>query len=91
MLIQAMDAAEAIVEATAARIVHMGARVVAASSAFAQQCASLAILKRVKELDPSIVTLMGGYNVTGEMGLTVLRHFFQRGLRFVRRGRRDLR
>ena len=74
-LLQAMGAAEAVVEATAQRIVHMGARVVAASSAHRQQVPALAILKRVKELDPQVRTVIGGHNVTGEMGLTVLRHF----------------
>ena len=48
---------------------------VAASSVFSQQNGSLAILKRVKELDPSIRTLMGGFNTNGEMGMTVLGHY----------------
>ena len=74
-LLQAMGAAEEVVEATARRIVHMGARVVAASSVHRQQVASLAILRRVKELDPQVRTVLGGHNVTGEMGLTVLRNF----------------
>lgn len=67
--------AEAIVEAAARRIVGMGARVLAASSIYAQQNASLAILRRVKALDPAVVTLMGGNNLSGEMGLAVLRRY----------------
>ena len=74
-LLPIMSVVEEIVEATARRIVHMGAGVVAASSAHRQQMASLAILKRVKELNPQIRTILGGYNVSGEMGLTVLRNF----------------
>lgn len=75
MVLQVLQAAEEIVEATARRILHMRARVVAASSIYAQQNASLAILKRVKELDPSIKTVIGGGNVSGEMGMTILRNF----------------
>ena len=70
-----MRIAEEITEATALRIVHMGAKIVAASSTHRQQIASLALLKRVKELNPQIRTIIGGYNVSGEMGLTVLRSF----------------
>ncbi len=75
LVLQGIHVAEVIVEAVARRIIHMGARIVAASSIYSQQNGSLAILKRVKELDPSIKTVLGGHNVSGEMGLTVLRHF----------------
>ena len=75
LLFRGMEVAGEIVEATALRIVHMGAKVVAASSTHRQQMASLAIFKRVKELDPQVRTILGGYNVSGEMGLAVLRNF----------------
>ena len=75
MVSQALGTAEVIVEAAARRILHMGARIVAASSIYTQQNASLAILKRVKELDPSIRTIIGGHNVSGVMGMTVLKYF----------------
>ena len=75
VILSAKSAGERVVEATARRIIHMGARIVAASSIFAQQTGSLAILKRVKELDPSIITMLGGFNVSGEMGKTILCHF----------------
>ena len=75
LLNHALKAAEEVVEATARKIVHMGARIVAASSIYSQQNASLAIFKRVKELDPSVYTILGGHNVSGEMGMTVLRNF----------------
>ena len=75
MIFLAKKAAETIVEAAARRIIHMKARIVAASSIYAQQNASLAILKRVKELDPSIITILGGHNVSGEMGRVILRYF----------------
>ena len=75
ILSQGTSMAEAIVEATARRIVHMGAEIVAASTSYTQQLASLAILRRVKELDPQVRTILGGYNVSGEMGLAILRNF----------------
>ncbi len=43
----------------------------------AQQSASLAILKRVKELDPSVKTILGGYNTSGEMGLNGLTNVYR--------------
>ncbi|HKY04266.1 MAG TPA: RiPP maturation radical SAM C-methyltransferase, partial [Blastocatellia bacterium] len=38
-------------------------------------CASLALLKRVRELSPETVLLMGGANCEGEMGVETLRAF----------------
>ncbi len=67
--------AEACVEAAARRVLNLGARVVAASSIFSQQNASLAVLRRVKELDPGIATVIGGFNVSGDMGVAVLRDY----------------
>ena len=75
LVLKGMEAAKESVETAARRIIHMEAKVVAASSIYSQQNASLAILKRVKELDPSIKTILGGHNVSGEMGMSVLRNF----------------
>jgi len=75
LLDHAKEAAKVVVNACADRIIHMGARVVAASSIYSQQNGSLAVLKRVKELDPSVITVMGGYNVSGELGKAVLRNY----------------
>jgi len=43
-------------------------KVLGASSMFQQHCASLALLRRVKELAPEVVTVLGGANCDGEMG-----------------------
>lgn len=75
LLEHAKGAAERIVDATARKVVHMGAKIVAVSSIYSQTNASLAIMKRVKELDPSITTILGGYNVSGEAGMAILRNF----------------
>lgn len=71
----AISAAEQIVEATSRKVVNMGAKILAVSSIYSQHNASLAIIKRVKELDPSITTIIGGFNVSGEAGMAVLRNF----------------
>lgn len=72
---RAENAAGQIVEATSRRVINMGAKILAVSSIYMQQNASLAIIKRVKELDPSITTIIGGYNVSGESGMATLRNF----------------
>jgi magnesium-protoporphyrin IX monomethyl ester (oxidative) cyclase len=50
-------------------------RIVGCSSVFQQHCASLALLKRIRELKPDTVLLMGGANCEGEMGMETLRAF----------------
>ena len=75
LLEHAKTAAEQIVDATARKVVNMGAKILAVSSIYSQTNASLAIIKRVKELDPSITTIMGGYNVSGEAEMALLRNF----------------
>ena len=56
-------------------IVARGPRIVGCSSVFQQHCASLALLKRIRELSPQTVLLMGGANCEGEMGVETLRAF----------------
>ncbi|HVG31629.1 MAG TPA: RiPP maturation radical SAM C-methyltransferase [Pyrinomonadaceae bacterium] len=63
------------VEQLAEAIVARGPRIVGCSSVFQQHCASLALLKRVRELSPETVLLMGGANCEGEMGMETLRAF----------------
>lgn len=75
MLEHARTSAEQITDAAARKVVNMRARVLAVSSVYSQQNASLAIIKRVKELDPGITTIIGGFNISGEAGLAVLRNF----------------
>jgi len=50
-------------------------RIVGCSSHFMQHIASLSILKKIKEEKPSIITIMGGANCAGEMGLTTVTEF----------------
>ena len=67
--------AENYVERVAAAIVARKPRIVGCSSSFQQHCASLALLKKIRELAPQTVLLMGGANCEGEMGLETLRVF----------------
>ena len=68
LLREAMAAAEICTEEAAQRIVSLRPRLLAASSLFTQNNGSLAILKRVRELDPDIRTMLGGVNCSGGAG-----------------------
>jgi ribosomal peptide maturation radical SAM protein 1 len=50
-------------------------RIVGCTSVFSQHTASLAILRELKQRDPSIVTVIGGANCESQMGLTTQRKF----------------
>mgnify|MGYP001129104187 CR=1 FL=1 len=63
------------IERVAHSILELQPRIVSCSSMFQQHCASLALLRRIRELDPDIITLMGGANCEGPMGLATHREF----------------
>jgi len=63
------------VDQIAREIVAQKPRILACSSTFQQHCAVLALTRRVKELDPSIVTVLGGANCEAEMGVATLLEF----------------
>lgn len=65
----------AYVDRLAEVIVARRPKIVGCSSVFQQHCASLALLKRIRELSPETVLLMGGANCEGEMGVETLRAF----------------
>lgn len=67
--------AEAFIPETVERILELEPKIVGCSSIYYQNCASLAVLRRLKELRPGIVTLMGGANCEGEMGMAMKRSF----------------
>jgi ribosomal peptide maturation radical SAM protein 1 len=50
-------------------------RIVGCSSTFQQHCPSLALLRRLRERSPEVVTLLGGSNCEGPMGVTTRREF----------------
>ena len=65
----------AYIDRLADNIVARKPGIVGCSSVFQQHCASLALLKRIRELSPDTVLLMGGANCEGEMGVETLRNF----------------
>ncbi|MBI5522791.1 MAG: RiPP maturation radical SAM protein 1 [Desulfarculus sp.] len=67
--------AAALVEDMAGRVLEMAPRVVGCSSTCVQHVASLALLRRIKQMSPGIVTMLGGANCEGEMGLASHRAF----------------
>jgi ribosomal peptide maturation radical SAM protein 1 len=69
------EKAKAFVDRTARSILDLQPRLVGCSSTFQQHCASLALLRRIRELNPEIVTFMGGANCEAEMGMTTHREF----------------
>ena len=69
------EQAEPFVDELAARILAKKPKVVGCSSSFEQHLASLALLRRVRELDPKVVTIMGGANCEDSMGLATIENF----------------
>ena len=69
------EAADRFIEIAARRVLATGARIVGSTSTFQQHVPSLALLRKIRELDPSVVTVMGGANCETEMGLATHRHF----------------
>lgn len=68
-------AATAFIDLAAARVLATGARIVGCTSTFEQHVASLALLRRIRALDPSVVTMIGGANCETVMGETTHRQF----------------
>jgi len=67
--------AAAFVDRTAAEVVAEKPRIVGCSSVFLQHCACLALLRRVRQLDERIVTVLGGGNCAGPMGVATRKAF----------------
>jgi ribosomal peptide maturation radical SAM protein 1 len=74
-LMEARQAAKGFIERVAARVLELRPRIVGCTSTFTQHCASLALLRKIRELAPGIVTVMGGANCEGEMGVSARRNF----------------
>jgi ribosomal peptide maturation radical SAM protein 1 len=68
-------AATEFVDEAARRVLATGARVVGCTSTFEQHVASLALLRRVHELDPDVITMLGGANCETVMGEATHRCF----------------
>lgn len=69
------EAAGDFVDDSARAILDRRPRIVGCSSTFLQNCASLALLRRIRELSPGVVTMMGGANCEGPMGREMVQSF----------------
>jgi len=67
--------AEFYIHELANRLLEQSPKIVACTSTFQQNCASLALLRVIKEKNNSVITLMGGANCEGVMGQTISESF----------------
>ncbi|MDO6428266.1 RiPP maturation radical SAM C-methyltransferase [Thalassotalea sp. 1_MG-2023] len=74
-LLTIRETAERYIDALAHDIVSNSPKIVGCTSTFQQNCASIALLRKIKSLDSSIITLMGGANCEGIMGQTINESF----------------
>ena len=63
------------VDWTASKILRRNPRIVGCSSTFQQHVASLALLRRIREMAPDVVTMIGGANCESVMGRTTHANF----------------
>lgn len=69
------EKAEQFIADMTVKVLAIKPKIVGCTSTFQQNCASLALLRRLKSADPSIITLMGGANCEGIMGQTISEEF----------------
>ncbi len=74
-LLALRDRAAAFVEETVDEILALNPRIVGCTSTFQQHVASLALLRRIKDRAPHIVTMIGGANCETVMGRTTHQSF----------------
>jgi ribosomal peptide maturation radical SAM protein 1 len=67
--------ASAFLDEAAERALQANPKLVGCSSTFQQNCASLGVLKRIKEVAPETLTVMGGANCDGPMARQLLKSF----------------
>jgi len=74
-LYQVREAAQGYIDTLAARILDGKPRLIGCSSMFQQNCASLALMRRIREWAPEVITVMGGANCESEVGRAIHTHF----------------
>ncbi len=73
--LQVRDRISPFVQISASKIMAGEPRIVGCSSTFQQVNSSLAMLREIKRLNPSVVTIMGGANCEEPMGSAIHRNF----------------
>ncbi len=74
-LLTVRNIASRFVDQLAEQILALKPRIVGCTSTFFQHVSSLALLRRISELDPTVVSLMGGANCEAIMGMTTHKVF----------------
>ncbi|HEX3860635.1 MAG TPA: RiPP maturation radical SAM C-methyltransferase [Stellaceae bacterium] len=74
-LVGVRELAPEFIERTVDEVIALGPRIVGCTSTFQQHVASLALLRRLKERAPDIVTMIGGANCETVMGRTTHQSF----------------
>ena len=74
-LLAVRNIASHFVDQLAEQVLALNPRIVGCTSTFFQHVSSLALLRRIREKDPSVVSLMGGANCESIMGVTTHRMF----------------
>lgn len=74
-LIRTRDAAPGFVDRVARQILTARPKIVGCTSTFFQHTASLALLRRIRELAPDVITVIGGANCEAAMGVATKRAF----------------
>ncbi|HEY9062237.1 MAG TPA: RiPP maturation radical SAM C-methyltransferase [Pseudobacteroides sp.] len=69
------EKASEFVDNLAKNILENSPKIVACTSTFFQHLSSIALLKKIRELDPSVITVMGGANCNTTMGITTHKSF----------------
>jgi ribosomal peptide maturation radical SAM protein 1 len=75
VLLEVRSKVSSFIDRVAQSVLDLQPKIVGSSSTFAQHCASLALLRRIRELNPEVITLMGGANCEEVMGVTTHREF----------------
>lgn len=74
-LLSVRDIASRFIEEVVDRVLARNPRIIGCTSTFFQHVSSLALLKKIREAAPEIVTMMGGANCESIMGMTTHRMF----------------
>jgi magnesium-protoporphyrin IX monomethyl ester (oxidative) cyclase len=74
-LLEIRRRAKAFIDQLVKDILKIRPRILSCSSTFQQHTASLALLRQIKKIQPDIVTIIGGANCEGEMGIANLQAF----------------
>jgi len=75
ILLKLRDDADSFIDKCVQQVLALNPKIVGCSSTFFQSCASLALLRRIRETAPEITTVMGGANCEGVMGGELHRSF----------------